>query len=93
MVTVFEDKLQHLNVKTFFHEFGHLMHRICTSSNYDRLNSVGLERDFVELPSKMLENWVWDKSVLKRLSKHYKTGEQLSDELIDRKISQRTGKE
>jgi Zn-dependent oligopeptidase len=66
--------LTHSDVETFFHEFGHITHGLCATSNYDRLSGANTERDFVELPSQMLENWVWDRQVLKRLSHHHETG-------------------
>jgi Zn-dependent oligopeptidase len=78
--------LPHGDVVTFFHEFGHVMHGMCSHANYSRFSGTSVERDFVELPSQMLENWVWDKSILKRVSKHFETGEPLPDETIDKKI-------
>ena len=67
--------LTHGEVSTFFHEFGHIMQSICAKPNYSKLSSSGGERDFVELPSQMLENWTWDRDTLKRLSHHHETGE------------------
>ncbi|ORX44127.1 Metalloendopeptidase family-saccharolysin & [Piromyces finnis] len=82
--------LKHTEVVTFFHEFGHVMHALCTKSMYSRFSwswtaipyPVGIEMDALEVPSQMFENWIWDAKVLKRLSCHYKTKEQLPDDLI-----------
>lgn len=70
-------------VKTFFHEFGHALHAILGATEIASLSGTNTKRDFVELPSQMLEEWLHDKDILKKVSKHYITGQPLPDEIID----------
>lgn len=74
--------LQREDVKTFFHEFGHAMHAILGKTAMASFSGTSVKRDFVELPSQMLEEWLWDKDILKMISSHYQTGEPLPDQLI-----------
>lgn len=60
--------LSHSDVETLFHEFGHIMHQTLTRAPYASLSGAGVARDFVEAPSQMLENWVWEPEILKRIS-------------------------
>ena len=64
--------LSHSDVETIFHEFGHAMHSIMTRAKYGRFSGTGVPRDFVEAPSQMLENWVWDKKVLDSFAADYR---------------------
>ncbi len=63
--------LSHQEVETLFHEFGHAMHSILTRAHYSRFAGTSVPRDFVEAPSQMLENWIWDKSVLDTFAARY----------------------
>ncbi|HVV72229.1 MAG TPA: M3 family metallopeptidase, partial [Verrucomicrobiae bacterium] len=64
--------LSHSDVETLFHEFGHAMHSILTRAKYSRFSGTSVPRDFVEAPSQMLENWVWDKRVLDSFAADYR---------------------
>ncbi|SMC45761.1 peptidyl-dipeptidase Dcp [Moheibacter sediminis] len=69
---------------TFFHEFGHALHGLLSNVTYESLSGTNVSRDFVELPSQVMENWAADPEVLKMYAKHYKTGEIIPDALIQK---------
>ncbi len=64
--------LSHTDVETLFHEFGHALHSIVTTAKYGRFSGTNVPRDFVEAPSQMLQNWVWDKKVLDTFAADYR---------------------
>lgn len=79
--------LKHGDVETFFHEFGHAMHGVLGRTELSSAAGTSVKSDFVELPSQMLEEWMWSKEMLFRVSSHYQTGEPLPEELIDKKLA------
>ena len=79
--------LTHDDVETYFHEFGHLVHGVLTKSPLVSYAGTSVPRDFVEAPSQMLENWVWEKESLSLFAKHYETGDIIPDQLLEKMIA------
>jgi thimet oligopeptidase len=75
--------LKYKDVSTFFHEFGHAMHALLGRTHQATFSGTSTKLDFVELPSQMLEEWLYDPAILKKVSSHYQTGEPLPDTLIN----------
>ena len=73
--------LSHQDVLVFFHEFGHNVAALCADTPYETLNN-GYRQDFVEAPSQMLENFVWDPAILKKITSNVATGEPMPDAMI-----------
>lgn len=79
--------LPHGEVETLFHEFGHIMHQTLTGAKYATFSGTSVKTDFVEAPSQMLENWVWNKEMLQKLSGHYSDPtKKLPEDLVDKMI-------
>ena len=77
--------LEHADAKTFFHEFGHLLHHVLGGhTRWSGQSGVATEWDFVEAPSQMLEEWVWDARSLQTFARHVETGEPIPTELVAR---------
>jgi thimet oligopeptidase len=77
--------LEHAEVVTFFHEFGHLLHHLFGGhTRWSGISGVRTEWDFVEAPSQMLEEWCWDASVLQRFARHVETGKPIPAEVVER---------
>lgn len=78
--------LMHNDAVTFFHEFGHAIHGLMGCSHMATFAGTRVKRDFVELPSQMLEEWLWQSEMLHKVSSHYKTGQHLPNDLIEAKV-------
>ncbi len=77
--------MEHDDVMTFFHEFGHLIHQILGGrQRWEPVSGVATEWDFVEAPSQLLEEWTWNPGVLQTFAKHYQTGEPIPAEMVAR---------
>lgn len=75
--------MEHGEVTTLFHEFGHLIHHLLAQETpWVRLGGINVEWDFVEAPSQLLEEWAWSPEVLKRFATHHKTGEVIPESLV-----------
>ena len=68
-------------VETLFHEFGHCLHGVLSQAVHAPQSGTSVSRDFVETPSQIMENWVWNDTMLTKLSKHYETGKPLSKDM------------
>ena len=69
-------------VETLFHEFGHALHGLLTQCTYKSVSGTSVARDFVELPSQIMENWAFQKEVLADYARHYQSGEVIPDSLV-----------
>ncbi len=81
--------LQHGEVETLFHEFGHVLHQNLGRTEMARFSGTSVERDFVEAPSQIMQHWVWRADVLRRFAKHHETGQPIPDRLVEQLVAAR----
>lgn len=79
--------LTHDELTTFLHEFGHSLHGMMAEGRYGSLTGTNVARDFVELPSQIMENWGYEPEYLESFARHYETGEVIPRELIDKIVA------
>jgi oligopeptidase A len=81
--------LQHGEVETLFHEFGHVLHQNLGRTELATFSGTETERDFVEAPSQIMQHWIWRADVLKRFARHYETGEPIPTDLVEQLVAAR----
>lgn len=81
--------LQHSEVETLFHEFGHVLHQNLGRTEFARFSGTSTERDFVEAPSQIMQHWIWRTDVLRRFARHYETGEPIPEDLVEQLVAAR----
>ena len=81
--------LQHSEAVTLWHEFGHILHLCLTTVDLVRFSGYDTEWDFVEAPSQIMENWMWEPEVLQRFARHHDTGEAIPASLVDQLVAAR----
>jgi Zn-dependent oligopeptidase len=81
--------LQHGEVETLFHEFGHVLHQNLGRTELARFSGTNTERDFVEAPSQIMQHWIWRADVLRRFAHHYETGQPIPDEMVEQLVAAR----
>jgi thimet oligopeptidase len=81
--------LQHGEVETLFHEFGHVLHQNLGRTELARFAGTGVERDFVEAPSQIMQHWVWRADVLRRFARHHESGAPIPDDLVEQLVAAR----
>ena len=79
--------ITHDELTTFLHEFGHALHGMLAKGRYPSLTGTSVSRDFVELPSQIMENWAFEPEYLNSFAKHYQTGESIPAELIEKIVA------
>ena len=81
--------LTHDELTTLLHEFGHSLHGMLSRGRYPSMSGTSVARDFVELPSQIMENWAFEPDFLRTFAKHYKTGEPIPESLVERIVRSR----
>ncbi|KAF7824901.1 mitochondrial intermediate peptidase, mitochondrial isoform X1 [Senna tora] len=76
-------RLNHWEVETLFHEFGHALHSLLSRTDYQHFSGTRVVQDFAEVPSNLFEYYAWDYRVLKTFAKHYSTGEEIPEKLVE----------